>query len=76
MRDNKRMDFERTLTPAALAGLLGVSVGTLARWRKAGCPHTETKENGMSARASRPRYNADEVKAWLAARREEKEVQA
>ncbi len=70
------MDNKRTLSPVQLAGALGVSVMTVTRWKQAGCPHEESKPNWSGGNASRPRYNADEVKAWLAARREEKEVQA
>lgn len=70
------MEYERTLSPVELAGALGVSVMTVTRWKQAGCPHEETKPNWSGGCASRPKYNAEEVREWLKERKAEKEVSA
>ena len=57
---------ERNATPQEAAAALGVSVATLTRWKNAGCPYTESKPYGIDNRSSRPRYNVEEVKKWIA----------
>lgn len=62
--------------PQEIAATLGVSVGTLSRWRAAGCPCMESKPYGRGKQASRPRYNLEQVKAWINEQRKGKEVQS
>lgn len=64
------------LTPEQLAIKLGVSVMTVSRWRARGCPYTETKQNALGKEGSRPRYNLEQVKAWINEQRKEKGEQA
>lgn len=70
------IDKNTELTPARLAIALGVSVMTVARWRALGCPYTETKPNALGKSGSRPRYNLEQVKAWINEKRKGKEVQS
>lgn len=49
---------------------------TVARWRARGCPYTETKPNAIGKGGSRPRYNLEQVKAWINEQRKEKEEQS
>lgn len=53
------------MPPRELARALGVSIVTIARWKKAGCPYTETAPCFIGAQASRPRYNLAAVKEWI-----------
>ena len=62
----KKKQAERNATPQEAAAALGVSVATLTRWKNAGCPYKESKPYGQGKRASRPRYNVEEVKQWIA----------
>lgn len=62
----KKKQAESNATPQETAAALGVSVGTLARWRAAGCPCVESKPYGRGKHASRPRYNVEDVKKWIA----------
>lgn len=69
MSDNKGMaKNNHELTPAELAGELGVSVMTVSRWRKAGMPFIDRKTYKAGKHAARPRYDLEQVKAWLASR--------
>ena len=63
----KKKQAERNATPQEAAAALGVSVATLTRWKNAGCPYKESKPYGQGNRSSRPRYNVEEVKKWIAA---------
>jgi phage terminase Nu1 subunit (DNA packaging protein) len=53
------------LTPGQIAGALSVSVSTIWRWKKKGCPYKETRENAIGKHASRPRYDLEAVKSWI-----------
>lgn len=70
------VNTQTELTPEQLAIKLGVSVMTVARWRARGCPYTETKPNALGKGGSRPRYNLEQVKAWINEQRNRKEIQA
>lgn len=67
MCHNAGMD-NHELTSAELAGKLGVSVMTILRWRKAGMPYIDSKPYKAARNAARPRYDLEQVKAWLASR--------
>lgn len=54
-------------TPADTALAFGVSLTTLRTWRRAGCPVIYAGR-ATSGGASRPRYDLQAVKKWLAAR--------
>lgn len=58
------------LPPVELAAALGVSVVTVYRWKKQGCPCVEEKPNRAGVTGSRPRYNLQAVRAWLKQRNE------
>ncbi|MBR2010900.1 MAG: hypothetical protein IKA06_04060 [Clostridia bacterium] len=53
------------LTPRELCRALGVNIGTLARWKRKGCPYRENAPYTIGRQASRPRYNLEQVKAWI-----------
>lgn len=57
----------KLMTPAACARALSVSLSTLRRWRREGCPvyQVGTSLNGPG---SSPRYDVAAVKKWLRAR--------
>ena len=55
----------KDLSPGEIAAALGVSKATVARWKKLGCPHKETAPFAIGSQASRPRFNLEEVKAWI-----------
>lgn len=56
------------MTTTQLAAALGVSYGTVARWKKKGCPYEETAPHVQLPVESRPKYDLDEVKAWYTER--------
>lgn len=62
-------------TQKQLAHTFGVAVSTVRVWHKKGCPHfyigDKTKGSG-----ARPRYDVQQVRAWLVERTSRKEVQA
>lgn len=65
---------KRLLTPKELSISCGVTINTVREWKKRGCPHVESQPYGIGKTSSRPRYDLDEVKTWLAEqnRKEEK----
>lgn len=62
---NKRNN-ERLLTPKELSAVLGVTINTVRDWKNRGCPYVESQPYGLGKTSSRPRYDLDEVKTWLA----------
>lgn len=53
-------------TKQELARALRVSMGTVSKWNRAGCPRFYV---GVThGKGSRPRYYLEQVKAWLASR--------
>lgn len=54
----------RTLTASQIADRTGRGVRAVQLWPKAGCPCTHVTEG----RVTSPRFNLDEVKAWLRSR--------
>ena len=65
MRSIKSDIDQRGLTPGQIAGALSVSVSTILRWKKKGCPYKETRENAIGKQASRPCYELEAVKIWI-----------
>ena len=67
-----------SLTPSELAYSLGVSARTINRWTKIGCPCEKTTPFALGATGTRPRYNLEKVKEWVAgqqrAKRKEKQA--
>ena len=57
------------MTTTQIAAALGVSYGTIARWRKSGCPYEETRPNVKTPVGSRPLYDINAVKEWYYANR-------
>lgn len=55
-------------TPADTARAFGVSLSTVRYWRREGCPVVYAG-SVASGGASRPRYDLQAVKNWLAARK-------
>ena len=54
------------MTKTELARALRVGVGTVGKWNRAGCPRFYV---GVThGKGSRPRYDLEQVKAWLASR--------
>lgn len=54
------------LTKTELARAMRVSVGTVSKWNRTGCPRFYV---GVThGKGSRPRYDLEQVKAWLASR--------
>lgn len=68
MSTNNKPTLKEKLTPTQVASVLGVSVPTVARWRKLGCPCQETRKVILCKQASRPRYDLAAVRAWLETR--------
>lgn len=62
MTENR--EVRKEYTQRELAGLLGVSVSTVRRWSRNGCPRVYIGQ-ATSGAGSRPRYNVEEVRAWL-----------
>jgi len=58
----------RKLTKQNLATLLGVSPRTVNRWLEQHCPHSRDERD-------RPMFNAEEVRAWRAAREADQDSQ-
>lgn len=69
-RDTSMKTDNEKLPPVELAAALGVSVVTVYRWKKQGCPCVEEKPNRAGVTGSRPRYNLQAVRAWLKQRNE------
>lgn len=60
---NNESAAKAALTKTELARTLGVSIGTVGRWTRGGCPCFHI---GITAGpGSRPRYELDKVRAWL-----------
>lgn len=51
-----------------LASEMKVSLGTITRWTKEGCPCVYIGRVMEPRRGSRPRYNLAEVETWLKTR--------
>lgn len=64
MKTEKDRKVGALLTRSELAAEFGVNVATVARWRKLGCPYVETRPLTMR-RYTRPRYDVEQVIAWL-----------
>ena len=54
-------------TQREIASAIGVSVQTIRRWQKEGCPRFYVGK-AKTGEGSRPRYNLAEVLVWLNAR--------
>ena len=63
---NKEMTgYYKDMTPQALSATLAVDISTIRRWRKRGCPYTESALYSTGRTASRPRYNLLDVLNWI-----------
>ena len=58
-----------------IAAQFGVSVQTVSRWQKQGCPCFYAGA-ATSGRGARPRFIPEEVKAWLESRTEKEPTDA
>lgn len=65
---------KRLLTPEEVGTACGVTINTVRQWKHKGCPYTESRPYGIGKTSSRPRFDLEEVKSWLAEqnRKEEK----
>lgn len=61
------------MSPQEISTALGVATGTVREWKNKGCPYKEANPFGIGKTSSRPRYNLEEVKAWLAEQNRKKE---
>lgn len=69
-------NYSKTLkTQKEIATLFGVGVATVRRWHGKGCPRIYVGNN-IKGSGSRPRYDVQQVRAWLETRTKGKEVQA
>lgn len=61
-------NYSRTLKKQReIASLFGVSVATVRRWHRLGCPRFYVGTN-CAGSGSRPRYDVQQVRAWLESR--------